>query len=254
MPLMYEDEAMAKGYARHRPALHPLIIAEVRNRLRWHHPVAWALDVGCGSGLSMAPLTALAERCIGLEPAAPMLKWARTIAPGGAFVCAKAEHLPFPERAFDLITAAGSLNYVDVACVLPELARVMKRDGTLIVYDFTHGRSFADSDRLDAWFEAFTARYPRADDGWRPITRESLKNDARGVRLKAFEPFTQTLTYDAASYSDYAMTESNVRQAISNGHPAFQIRNWCEQSLRQVFQGESKAVVFQGYIAYLQIR
>ena len=45
MPLMYEDEAMAKGYARHRPALHPLIIAEVRNRLRWHHPVAWALDV-----------------------------------------------------------------------------------------------------------------------------------------------------------------------------------------------------------------
>ena len=251
MPIMYADEAMARGYAQHRPALHPLIIAEVRNRLRRPFPVARALDVGCGSGLSTSPLTALAERCIGLEPAAPMLKWARLIAPEATFVCGNAEQLPFPGRVFDLITAAGSLNYVDVASVLPELARVMKSDGALIIYDFTHGKAFIGSDRLDAWFETFTARYPRADDGWRPITPESLESDARDMRVKAFEPFARMLTYDAASYVDYAMTETNVQQAIRNGEPASEIRRWCEQSLRQVFQGETKEVVFQGYIAYL---
>jgi ubiquinone/menaquinone biosynthesis C-methylase UbiE len=39
------------------------------------------------------------------------------------------ERLPFPAGMFDLVTAAGSLNYADVPAALTEIARVLARTG-----------------------------------------------------------------------------------------------------------------------------
>ena len=42
--------------------------------------------------------------------------------------------------------------------------------GLLAAYDFSPGRSFADSNRLDTWFETFTSRYPFRSQA-RPLSR-----------------------------------------------------------------------------------
>jgi ubiquinone/menaquinone biosynthesis C-methylase UbiE len=52
------------------------------------------------------------------------------LAAGYAFVTGSAEGLPFAVRSFDLVAAAGSLNYADLPSALAEVARVLTREGT----------------------------------------------------------------------------------------------------------------------------
>jgi ubiquinone/menaquinone biosynthesis C-methylase UbiE len=99
-----------------------------------------ALDVGCGAGLSTAALTPLARQVIGLEPISAMLTYRQAVAPRARFVLGQAERLPFPARSFDLVAAAGSLNYTDLPAALAEVSRVLTRDGTFLLYDFSTGQ------------------------------------------------------------------------------------------------------------------
>lgn len=129
--MVYDSDRFAAAYAFDRPPLHSLILQ------RFSHPlVDRALDIGCGAGLSTDALAGRAQTIVGLEPVRRMLRHASQVAPGAHFVVGSADALPFASAAFDLITAAGSLNYADPSLFVPELARVLRPDGTLVVYDF----------------------------------------------------------------------------------------------------------------------
>ena len=84
-----------------------------------------------------------------------MLKWVATIAPFAEFVVGAAEAIPLRDRAVDLITAAGSLNYANLDLFFPEAARVLAPNGVLLVYDFSPGKSFRNITDLDEWFSSF---------------------------------------------------------------------------------------------------
>ena len=139
---------MAAGYAASRPPLHRRIVERASVALGSPRR---ALDIGCGAGLSTRALEGLASHCVGLEPAEAMLRWTRGIAPQANFVLGRAEALPFAGRSFDLLTAAGSLNYVaGLDLFFGEAARVLDPRGRLLVYDFRKGRSFPHSEALAA--------------------------------------------------------------------------------------------------------
>jgi SAM-dependent methyltransferase len=208
-------------------------------------------DIGCGTGLSTAPLAELAKQTIGLEPSLSMLRWSKLAAPKAKFVNGRVEQLPFLNDSFDLITAAGSLNYADLDQAFPEIARTLQPGGMLTIYDFSQGKSMRGSDRLDRWFAEFIGRYPPAKDAWREITPSSLARDARNLRLRSFQPFEKELPYEIAAYTDYIMTETNVAQAIQDGESEATIKYWCEESLQEVFVCKKESVVFRGYSAYL---
>lgn len=233
MPSLFSSDAMAEGYARDRPAVHPWVIAQVRDRMR--NPAKRALDVGCGSGLSTAALHKTADHCVGVEPAEAMLAWTNQVAPNADFAVGRAEQLPFSTGAFDLITAAGSLNYCELAPALREIIRVMTSDGALVIYDFSQGKDFADSPALDEWHTEFKRRYPAPESG--------PKLEAGGALFSMSLPFT------AERYLRYAMTETNVSNAISRGIPAGEISDWCAAELDKAFGNQTRQVVFKGYIA-----
>jgi len=111
--------------------------------------------VGCGAGLSTAALAPLARQVFGLEPVPTMLAHRRTVAPHARFVIGQAERLPFTAGSFDLVTAAGSLNYADLSSALAEIARVLTLDGTFLLYDFSVGRRTVSGGELAGWFGAF---------------------------------------------------------------------------------------------------
>src|SRR5512138_2967890 len=117
MASVFGSERMAAGYAQARPAVHPRVVDRVVDRLG---RCRRALDVGCGTGLSAAPLSRLADEVIGIEPNEAMLRWSARVAPVAAFAAARAEALPVRSASVDVITAAGSLNYVDLATFAPE--------------------------------------------------------------------------------------------------------------------------------------
>ena len=110
MASVYDSERLAVGYAFDRPPVHEQILRSARLARRADR----ALDVGCGAGLSTAALAPLARQVVGLEPVPAMLAHRRTVAPRARFVIGRAEWLPFPAESFDLVAAAGSLNYADL--------------------------------------------------------------------------------------------------------------------------------------------
>jgi ubiquinone/menaquinone biosynthesis C-methylase UbiE len=201
--------AKAEGYAKARPPLHARIVDRLSIR------AATVLDVGCGAGLSTAPLRRLAPRVFAIDPVPEMLEWGSAIAPGAHFLAGRAESLPFRSGVFDLITAAGSLNYADTEAAFPELRRVITPTGTLCIYDFSQ----ADFP------------YDRPPDGAIRLSPSILAEMDTGFRLARSEQFEFPVTMTHQSYIAYLGTEMKVPE------PAYRPQ-W---PLR-----------FKGYIAWLK--
>ena len=144
-----------------------------------------------------------------------MVQWGPRIAPGARFLAARAEALPFPSASFDLITAAGSLNYADPARAFPELSRVLTPDGTLVVYDFSQ----ADFP------------YERPPHGGLPLSPEILSGMETGFSVERAEIFELPVTMTHESYLAYLATEVTVPPP--EHRPAWNLR-------------------FRGYIAWLR--
>lgn len=239
---------MAEGYARSRPPVHPHVIQRIERYLTLDRRIERALDIGCGAGLSTAPLLSFAHQVIGIEPALTMLKWASRTVPGAAFVAASAEAIPFPAATFDLISSAGSLNWSDLRLVLPEIRRVMTNSGTFVLYDYGQGRDIGGSSRLARWDDEFKRRYPSPPA--LTIVPAQLDTARHGLRLVHEEPFDVTISLTESFYLEYALTETNVAEAVSNGANETAIRRWCADTLNDVFQGSPQNVVFRGFIAF----
>ncbi len=248
----FAAQGMPAGYATARPPVHPLIVGRIRRALTGRR-FQRALDVGCGAGLSTRPLAQVAENCIGLEPVEAMLQWHVQIAPGAAFLAARAETIPLRPHSVDLIATAGSLNYVDLSRFFPEAVRVLTPGGVLVVYDFSPGRSFIDGPELDRWFSEFERRYPWPRGRAKEISPESLAHIHPLFRVTRAERFEIPLPMTAESYTAYMMTETNVGDAVARGTPAEAVRSWCRETLAPLFAGTVREVVFSGYFACLSV-
>ncbi len=250
---VFGSPEMVDGYTRARPPVHPYVLELVRERLGLTMPLARALDVGCGTGLSTSPLRGIAGFCIGLDPIEAMVHGSPARAVGVRFATARAEALPVRSAFVDVVTAAGSLNYADLDAFFPEAARVLREGGALIVYDYTPGRRFPGSDALDDWFSDFLARYPKQVGAARPLDPELLAAVATGFRLVSGEEFEVALRLDPAAYCDYVLTETNVEFAVASGEDRHEIRAWVESTLAGVFEDEARDVLFNGYLAHFEL-
>jgi SAM-dependent methyltransferase len=246
----YNDPRTAAGYAFARPAVHRRIVARVREDLGISGRVARALDIGCGAGRSTAALEPLARSVVGIDPWPAMLAHRREVAPGAAFVVGNAERLPFAPASFDVVTAAGAINYTDLDLSFPEVARVLASGGNLVIYDFSAGRRFADRRHLADWYAEFNQRYPEAP-GYH-LDVEHLPYARWGLALDAYRAFEVPVPMTADSYLRYAMSETRVGLAIANGAKETEILNWCRNTLADVFGESQHDVVFDAYAAYIK--
>ena len=252
MTSWFASPAMATGYARARPPVHPRVAQLIGARLGIAEPVGLALDVGCGAGLSSVPLMALARRVVGIDPVPAMVRAAAEVtspgpAPSGpAFAAGAAEAIPLRSGSVDLLCAAGSLDFVDVARFLPEARRALRPAGRLVVYDFSSGRRFPDSPALESWFNGFRIRYPA-------VVRAPLDLSVTpGFRRCGHEEYAVELMMDPDAYVAYLMTETNVAAAIGRGTSPEDVRSWCVSTLAPVFRGAARPVIFTGYLTWFE--
>jgi ubiquinone/menaquinone biosynthesis C-methylase UbiE len=254
---IYDSERLAKGYAHCRPPVHSRIVRVIENHLRTRRkftekdiPARRALDIGCGAGLSTAALAPLAGRRIGLEPIRVMLEHCTEVGAGASFVAGRAEQLPFAGHSFDLITAAGSLNYVDCLAFLPEAGRALTHRGLMIVYDFSAGRRLPGESRLDEWFTTFEQRYPFPPGYAMDVTQ--LPYDRGSLHLESYEAFEVSVPMTSAAYLEYVLTETNVELALSRGTSEHEIEAWCRSTLDPFFPKPSAEVLFDAYVAVVE--
>jgi SAM-dependent methyltransferase len=209
-----------------------------------------SLDVGCGAGISTIALMQLGigNHVLGVDPSLAMVRRAKCDVEGASFLFAAAEALPMRSGAVGLITAAGSLNYADIPAFFSETKRVLSPEGLLVVYDFAAGRCSVECAELDSWYSEMLRRWPKPNDGVQEVSRATF--ESAPMRLVAHETFTVSIGFELDGYLDYLMTESNVGAAVSSGAALTEIRSWCDEGLRQFFEG-SLAVEFESYYACL---
>lgn len=97
-----------------------------------------ALDVGCGSGLTMRHLVGHVADLHGVDLSEGMLSQARNRVPEASFALYAGDRLPYLDNAFDLSYTVCVLHHVDPdrrRALLAEMARVTRPDGLVAVFE-----------------------------------------------------------------------------------------------------------------------
>jgi predicted TPR repeat methyltransferase len=71
--ILYLPKSAAGRYAKGRPYFHPHVVSCIKAYLSLVEPVARALDVGCGIGLSTRSLKAIARYVVEIDTSAEMI-------------------------------------------------------------------------------------------------------------------------------------------------------------------------------------
>jgi SAM-dependent methyltransferase len=115
------------------------------------------LDVGCGDGILTTEFRRRgASLVLGCDPDPRMIAKAaaRTIAERDAmsYLLGRAEHLPFRDQTFDVVTAVTVLCFVEERSrAVEEMARVLKPGGRLVIGGLGRWSTWAASRRVRAW-------------------------------------------------------------------------------------------------------
>jgi SAM-dependent methyltransferase len=119
---------------------------------------ALVLDIGCGTGRWLRRYKQLNFCAVGLDATQDMLRRAIAGGSGLAVVAARAQRLPFPDGAFDLVSDVTVVQHIaspEQDGVLKEMARVLKPGGHLLLIELIKGEAphiFPRSPRK--WIEA----------------------------------------------------------------------------------------------------
>ena len=95
------------------------------------------LDYGCGNGVhSIFPAKSGAKEIIGIDLSEPSLEIARKAARREgvdiSFLKMDCEKLDFEDSSFDIVLDGGTFSSIDINKAFPELARVLRPEGSLI--------------------------------------------------------------------------------------------------------------------------
>lgn len=97
------------------------------------------LDVGCGTGAAVREAGLIADRAVGADISAEMIRRATELAEGLVnveFVVADSEALPFPAGAFTALLCTASFHhYPNPTNALAEMSRVLDRGGRIVIAD-----------------------------------------------------------------------------------------------------------------------
>lgn len=174
------------------------------------------VDVGCGTGLSAAPLVARGLRVVGVDPSAKMLTAARARVPSMKLAQAKAEKLPFENGAFEGATSAQAFHWFDQPAALAEMLRVTRHGGPIAVW----WKMLAGDDDVRRFRIAVGAQL-----GFMPPT-DPLKS---GFRAFYGAPFTRralrvipfALHASVAQWIGYERSRAQARNAYGAGRDAY---------------------------------
>jgi SAM-dependent methyltransferase len=99
---------------------------------------ATALDIGCGEGRFCRMMQQSGIQTTGIDPTEALIQQARRLDPHGDYRIGIAEALNLPDHSFDLVVSYLTLiDIPDIATAIPEMVRVLKPGGTLLIANLT---------------------------------------------------------------------------------------------------------------------
>ena len=131
-------------------------------------PETRVLDVGCGAGEFVQQAQRLGAVVAGVDPAPAMVELARRRSPDADIRGGDAEHLPWPDRSFDVVTAVNALQFAeDTVDALTEFTRVVVPGGFVAISNWAE-RARNDLDTIEQAVAAADDEDVRPDGDLRP--------------------------------------------------------------------------------------
>ena len=250
----FNSKSAAERYPKGRPYFHPLVVERIRSFLSPAKPIARAVDVGCGTGLSTAALRGIAEEVVGVDAAPEMVALAERCE-RVEYALADALRLPFGESEFDLMTLSSAFHWLEREKFLKEASRVLRPGGWLVVYDNYFSGQMEDGPAFQTWYrESYLAKYPPP-----PRAKSTFGGENSGGEnflLAGEEQYQNRISFSVEGLVDYLTTQSNVIAAVEGGGEDIEgARLWLRDGLKPLF-GDMKeaAFPFHGPIWYLKSR
>lgn len=165
----------------------------------------------------------------------------------------KAEENEIPTIPYDIITAAGVVNWVDKDLFLDNAEKILNNNGLLVVYDFWITDRMENKLEYTEWYRGkYLKKFPK------PYRKEYVwKQNDLTVAFNMEKQTTYDLTYKFSleDFIDFMMIQSNVNEKIEKGTLSTEeVRNWMTESLQPIFNGEDRTLIFEGYNWYIRKR
>ena len=125
-------ERVAADYERHRPDYPEEALRWATERLPLEDGVR-VLDIGAGTGKLTRGLVALGFDVVAVEPGQPMLEQLRAAVPEAEALEGPAESIPLADASVDAAFAGQAFHWFDPDRALPELHRVIRPRGGLVL-------------------------------------------------------------------------------------------------------------------------
>lgn len=248
----FDSGRIAEGYLK-RPWLHKSVMEKVKEDCGMDQPFGNGLDVGCGAGLSTKALKLICDRVTGTDISEAMIEVCQKTykEDGYSFYQAKAEETAIPENQYDIVTAAGVINWVERDKFLKNMSQVMEPGGVLIIYDFWITDQMKDREQYTVWYnEKYLKKFPkppRKEDVWKQEDLKEYFVMDKQINYDMFYDFTM------AEFIDFMMIQSNVNAKIENGEMTeCEVRAWMSESLSNIFESQTRTLCFAGYNWYLK--
>lgn len=131
------------------------------------------LDVGCGTGISTRELRERGFDIVGADKDGAMVELAQQHSPQITYVVAAADHLPFPDNTFNIVTAFTAFHWFNNKKSLLEIRRVLKRGGVF----FAALKSNQENESTKAFLQGYTKILKKYAGKNFDSTREHFKTD-----------------------------------------------------------------------------
>jgi SAM-dependent methyltransferase len=205
MPFFFTTEA-ARRYEQFRPQIHSVALEWLRIP---ELPARYqrALDFGCGTGHSLAPLGAIADFAEGVDQSEAMLAHARR--KGLNVRVGSWDSLP--QRSYNLITLCMALHWSNREQAVSALRACSADSAIWLIYNF-YFAGHASDDVFNAWrtgwFRTQFPSPPRAPADFDVGPRDN------GLALIRRGSGLLRMTFDRPSLIGFVTTQSNIEQGL----------------------------------------
>ena len=249
----FDYQRIAEGYAK-RPFLHKEVFKRLKEDLSVNLTYQNGLDVGCGAGLSTKALKSVCAKVTGTDISAEMVQVAGTLCSedGYSFARARAEDIVLTPEPFDIVTAAGVINWVDEALFLTNLKKSMTPHGLLLIYDFwITDRMLSNPSYTDWWHQEYLKHFPKPPRKEYVWTQEIVA--PYGFHITKQVTYEFPYEFDLDSFIEFMLLQSNVIAQIEEGKQSLEdVTAWFYHSLAPIWQQSKEILFFDGYSWYIE--